>query len=339
MAAPSGGALTKVWQPRYAIEKNHQIVTFGSCFAQHISRELVAGGYSWLNAEQAPKFNGSDYALEYGYDVFSARTGNIYTTAQLRQWAEWAVGDATPPDEIWQDGDRFQDPFRPNIEPGGFASRDEVMQSRQVAIERFGQAITQADWLIFTMGQTECWQNVEHGHFYAMCPGTIAGSFEPDKHRFRNLGYSETEAEMRAAIAIFRRLNPALKILLTVSPVPMTATGSRNHVLIANGFTKSTLRAVAATLSTEEGIDYFPSYELITTPGVGRKLFEANKRSVSARGVRMVMGHFKAGLEGDGGETPVPAKAVADKETDLVDDDFENDVACEERMLDAFAPR
>ena len=142
VASPPEGALNKVWQPKYAIKKSHQIASFGSCFAQHISRELTANGYNWLNAEQAPKYNRSNYAREYGYDVFSARTGNIYTTAQLRQWVEWAAGDATPPDEIWQSDGRFHDPFRPNIEPDGFASAHEVLQSRELTIERFGQAIT-----------------------------------------------------------------------------------------------------------------------------------------------------------------------------------------------------
>jgi hypothetical protein len=40
--------------------------------------------------------------------------------------------------------------------------------------------------------------------------------------------------DLLAAIAVARAANPDLRILLTVSPVPLTATATGEHVLSAN---------------------------------------------------------------------------------------------------------
>ena len=36
-----------LWSPKFAIGKSDPIAALGSCFAQHISRALVAEGYNW----------------------------------------------------------------------------------------------------------------------------------------------------------------------------------------------------------------------------------------------------------------------------------------------------
>ena len=70
-------------------------------------------------------------------------------------------------------------------------------------------------------------------------------------------------------------------ILLTVSPVPLTATASGSHVLVSSTYSKSVLRAVAGDLCSEcKHIDYFPSYEIITNPRLHSSAFANNLRSV-----------------------------------------------------------
>jgi DNA-binding IclR family transcriptional regulator len=82
-----------------------------------------------------------------------------------------------------------------------------------------------------------------------------------------------------------------------VSPVPLTATASGDHVLVATTRSKSTLRTVAAELAADDpGVDYFPSYEVITGAPARMAFFEDNLRSVRAEGVATVMGHFFRGL-------------------------------------------
>lgn len=144
-----------LWRPRFVIAPSDQIVTFGSCFAQHIGRALAARGYGWTDHEPAPPLLTKDEAAAFNFGVFSVRVGNIYTGRMLRQWVSWALGDAPVPLEIWQSEGRFHDPFRPTIEPGGFASADEVLAAREITLERFRAAITRTSVFIFTLGLTE----------------------------------------------------------------------------------------------------------------------------------------------------------------------------------------
>jgi GSCFA family len=59
--------------------------------------------------------------------------------------------------------------------------------------------------------------------------------------------------------------NTGKRILMTVSPVPLTATFSGMDVVIANAYGKSVLRAVAQAIRDEfDRVDYFPSYEMVT---------------------------------------------------------------------------
>ena len=73
--------LQEVWRPKLAVKATDAIVTFGSCFAQHIGRALVERGFNWHSAEPRPPGLSASNARRFNYDVFSARTGNIYTTS------------------------------------------------------------------------------------------------------------------------------------------------------------------------------------------------------------------------------------------------------------------
>lgn len=323
-----------LWDPAFPLRKGHKVATFGSCFAQHISRALKAAGYSWFDAEPLPSFVSPDEAARFNYGVYSARTGNIYTAADLRQWLEWAAGEAEPPAEAWERGGRFFDPFRPAIEPDGFASAEEVQASRRATLAALRRAAEEASVFVFTLGLTEGWRNRAGGYSYAMCPGTVAGEFDPDAHQFVNQDYPAVLSDMRAAFKILRRLNPGLKVLLTVSPVPLTATASGQHVLLATTYSKSVLRAVAGYLAaTVPWIDYFPSYEIITAPPFRGRYFMPNQRGVAQEGVDFVMRVFLRALEAKfRDETPQPPLRLEPRQQTAAP----GDLKCEEEMLAAF---
>ena len=164
--------ITDLWQPKFPIGREDRISTYGSCFAQHIGAALRGSGFRWFEAEEPPFGLSPENRKRFNYGVFTARTGNIYTTTMLLQWVDWALGHAPVPDEIWEDGGRFQDPFRPAIEPEGFDSVAELRACRQATLAAFRRSITQADVFVFTLGLTERWINARQGHEYAVCPGT-----------------------------------------------------------------------------------------------------------------------------------------------------------------------
>jgi hypothetical protein len=327
-----------LWTAPFPITPKTRITTYGSCFAQHFSRALVARGYSWLDAEPAPAGLTPDAAQRFNYGVFSARTGNIYTASLLRQWVEWALGVSAPPEIHWEKAGRIYDPFRPAIEPEGFGSVAEMLASRRACIAAFRTSITTCNLFVFTLGLTESWWDAEGGFEYPMCPGTVAGTFDPARHVFRNQSYDFVRENLTRALTLIREgRDKGPKVLLTVSPVPLTATNSGNHVLVATMESKSILRAVAGQVAGKvRGVSYFPSYEIINSPVYRGAFFEPNLRSVNHNGVNHVMSCFFAGLGLDKTPAPAPApkkKTPARPRKPAASGD---DVKCEEELLAVF---
>lgn len=324
--------LEGVWRPRFPISPGDRMVTFGSCFAQHIGRALKARGYAWYDAERAPDTFTAEDMRRFNYGVFSARTGNIYTTAMLLQWTRWALGRARPPKEIWEEGGRFHDPFRPRIEPNGFASRDEMLKSLHRAIASFRECIMKARVFVFTLGLTESWTHASRQWEYPVCPGTVAGTYLPEQHRFVNHDYAAVLASLAHAIDLISEANPRMRFILTISPVPLAATASGDHVLVATTASKAILRAVAASLvASRKNVDYFPAYELIASPVARGMFFAPDQRTVVAQGVDYVMDHFFRPLtpvSGANGGNSAPAAGLEPADP--------RDVVCEEELLDAF---
>ena len=280
------------WKPKSPITRATTIITVGSCFAQHISRSLKENGFNWLDSEPAPAALPPEIHATHGYGVFSFRTGNIYTAALLKQWVMWAAGKAEQSTESFLNDGRFFDPFRPSLTVEGFSSAEAMLAAKQVTLAAMLEAFRRADLFIFTLGLTEAWLNKD-GPVYPMCPGTIRGRFSAAHHAFHNYNERDVVRDLAETFDELRRINPSLRFLLTVSPVPLTATASGQHVLTATTYSKSVLRSAAGHLAQiREDVDYFHSYELITASALKGQFYEQNMRSVSSEGVAFVMRQF-----------------------------------------------
>ncbi len=329
-----------IYVKKFDFRPDERIATAGSCFAQHIARRLRGQGYRVLDVEPAPPGLGAA-ANDYGFGLYSARYGNIYTTRQMIQLAQEADGLRTPHEAVWRKGGRFFDALRPSVEPEGLPSAELVAEHRRQHLAKVRALLDQASLFVFTMGLTETWEHLEDGTVYPTAPGTIAGSFDPARHAFRNLTYEEVVADFLAFRALMRARNPDIRFLVTVSPVPLTATASGDHVLPATIYSKSVLRAAAGQLAhAHDDIDYFPSYEIIAGFQARGFFYEPNLRSVAAEGVDVVMRTF---LSQHGQATaPVAPPAAEPQETEPFaaaqrEADQADRVVCEEELLEAFA--
>jgi len=328
VADVSAWEMDPLWTPRLAFAGSDRFVTYGSCFAQHIGQALKRHGYDWLNAEPSPPELPEILAKEFNYGVFSARTQNIYTTSLFDQWLGWALDRGQVPEEVWEENGRYFDPFRPTVEPRGFVSLDELVQARHATLRAIRRSVVKADVLVFTLGLTEGWVNRRSGYVYASCPGTAYGEFDPELHSFVNFNYSQVRESLESALARIRRVNTRMRVLLTVSPVPLTATADNQHVVTATTYSKSVLRAVAGdVVQSHDFVDYFPSYEYFTSMPFRASLFDSNLRTASRFGVDYALSKFLSVLPPASGEPSVPENLHSD-----------DDVICEDAMLEAFAP-
>lgn len=307
-----------------------RVASAGSCFAQHIARRLRRDGFNYLDVEPPPMWLRAKNHARFGFGLFSARYGNVYTSAQLVQLLERAQGRFDPLEKVWIDPARGRvfDPFRPTIEPDGFGSEDEALRCQEGHLHSVRTLFAKCDVFVFTLGLTETWRSKLDGSVYPMCPGTGAGTFDERKYEFVNLTYDDVMRDMRQFIRTLSRRRAPIHFLLTVSPVPLTATASGRHVLTATTHSKAVLRAAAGQLSQEfENVDYFPSYEMISSPALRGWFFAPNGRDIHPDGVSHVMSAFTQGFCEPRERGPVQAPVETDEEL----------VWCDEKMLDRFA--
>ena len=321
--------LPDLYRPRFPLTTETRVFTAGSCFAQHVGAAMKRAGISVIDAEPALRGMPPETARRFGYGTYSARTGNIYTVRQFRQLVEEMLGLFTPALPAWEKDGRWWDALRPGVEPEGLTSPEQVAEMRAQHLVALGRALEEAELLVFTLGLTEGWEHRDSGTAYPTAPGTIAGSHDPDIFVFRNYGVAEILEDFTVLEEMLAELNPDLRWLLTVSPVPLAATATEDHVLTATMRSKAVLRVVCdMARDSSDRIDYFPSYELVMSPAHKGGAFGDDLRSVRPEVVDGIMSLFLASH----GLAPAPEDATEDV-GETVDE-----AICEDVLLDAFRP-
>jgi len=275
------------------INTQEKISTMGSCFAQHLARKIANTGFNYFVPENAPNHMTDEQAFASNYGVFSARYGNVYTVRQALQLFERAFNLKKFEENIWSKDGYVVDAFRPQIQPTGFSTIDSLLEDREKHLESVRKIFTESDWLIFTLGLTEAWRSKTDGAIYPVAPGVSGGSFDPSIHEFINFSILDVLSDLRNLIDQIRSLNKNLKILLTVSPVPLIATYENRHILTSTVASKSILRVAADMMEREfQDVIYFPSYEIITSQASSGRYYADDLREVKQVGVDHVMRMF-----------------------------------------------
>lgn len=281
------------------IRKGDKVVSAGSCFASNIVPYLEKAGFTYLRTEMThPAFQ--DVPGEnLGYANFSAAYGNLYTARQLLQLLKRCLKLFTPAEDRWRVGGEIIDALRPGLRYRARSDREfDVLTAQH--LRRTREAFEKADVFVFTLGLTEAWVSKRDGTVFSACPGTVAGAFDPELHGFHNFDVFEITADLDEFIRLLYGINPKVRIILTVSPVPLVATATGGHVLSATIYSKSVLRVAAREASKlHPEVTYFPSYEIVTGPQAPNEFFEADRRNVSREGIEAVMAALLANCEAD----------------------------------------
>jgi hypothetical protein len=280
-----------VVNPRFQLNGQSKIMTMGSCFAQHLSKWLLTHDFNLMLKEEE-KQNGG---------VFSANYGNVYTVQQALQLFERAFGRWSASEELYQDEKGiFYDPLRPSAIQGGFHSKDQALADRKQHESHVKELFLTADVLVFTLGLTEAWSRKTDHAVLPIAPGVVAGQFDTELYQFNNYSFDQIKHSLQQLITGLHSINPKCKVLLTVSPVPLAATYENKHIAVASMASKATLRAVVEEMLSQFGwVDYFPSFEVFFTPGIGQGYFDYDNRHVLPMGVahamRLFEKHYTAG--------------------------------------------
>jgi len=278
-------------------QKDDLIVSAGSCFASNLIPWIEKEGLEYLRTEELPS-QFKDLPENLGYRNFSAAYGNIYTARHLRQLYEQALRVRVPVEDRWYIDGMVIDPFRPGLAyPAESDAEFDLLKASH--LKAVLAAFHNATVFVFTLGLTEAWQSKVDGSVFPACPGTISGKFNAEKHEFKNFSVEEISEDLTKFIELLRASNPKVRFIITVSPVPLVATATKSHVLLASTYSKSVLRVVAEQVSSHLAhVSYFPAFEIITGPQAPFEYFESDRRNVSEIGVAEVMGSLLKGLTG-----------------------------------------
>ncbi len=273
------------------MDKSTPIGSAGSCFAVEIAEVLQEEKFNYVVTELGD--NPKEEAIIDGYEVgsgkamYSANFGILFNTPSLRQMAEKAFGEREFTKYL-VDGEHglLMDPYRENVY---FSSRENFLRDYPKHINAIKQVLLQSEVFIFTAGLNECWELLD-GTVISRNPRS--GFYHLIEHKV--LTVQENVDNILSFFNMVKRHNPKFKLVLTLSPVPLLATGrgDTHHILEANTHSKAVLRvALEEVVKQHKDIYYLPSYELVTE--CTQSPWEPDHRHVTRDTVSRVVSMFK----------------------------------------------
>lgn len=240
------------------------IASAGSCFAFEIAKVLQQQGFNYVISERADDPESGvlvdGYQAGDKYVKFSANFGILFNTPSLLQLAQKAFATRNFNQYLVKlENNLYTDPYRENV---FFKSKKAYIEDYPGHIAAIKNTLLNSKAFIFTAGLNECWQ---------MADGTVisrnpkAGFNHLIQHR--TLTVAENVEYIKEFYHLVKRHNPDFKLILTLSPVPLLATGraDTHHIIEANTHSKAVLRvALDQVVSELEDAYYLPSYELVT---------------------------------------------------------------------------
>lgn len=242
-----------------------KVFTIGSCFARNVEAALRDVGVEIVS--DVPDLGPVGEALGFAANLF-----NKYSIHSVCNDLKWALErDSYPADDVIYEmpGGGYCD-LQLGIPKLDFPIAD-IHAFRSKYLDVFAR-VADADVIILTLGYVETWFDTELGIYLNIAPPPALVKAHPDRFEFRVLSYQDVLDGLRTLYALLgKHRQKPLRMLVTVSPVPLLSTFRDMDVLVANTYSKSVQRAaIDEFVRATEGVDYFPSYEyvILSNPSV-----------------------------------------------------------------------
>jgi hypothetical protein len=277
----AGLALARV-TPKFELRSSDVFFCIGSCFARNIEEHLM---YRGIRVDSR--------LIAFG-DATTRPNAfvNKFTPGSILNELRWSLGGETyPRDSIVEDDGAWRD-----LQLAPWASAlpfDEVLERRQTVQQYFAR-IRKADVVVVTLGLVETWFDSQASVTLNAAPSYWMSRRFPGRFRLVVTDYAANLAAVNAIIdLITSRAAAGARIILTVSPVPMSQTFTADDVLVANTYSKSTLRAVASDAARGHAhVQYYPAYDTITTSNRSLAFNPIDNAHVTDAAVAAVTSHF-----------------------------------------------
>lgn len=244
---------------RFKIKRDDAIFCIGSCFAREIEKTLSKLGFNVLTSKISVS-SGSEFE-NLSPDVFLNRYNVPSILSELNL--------AFSPESLERKYlvEISEGKFRDYLLAADYvtAAANDLLEIRKKYADQISK-IREANVVILTLGLSEVWFDKMDGVYLNKCPDPKILKCYPDRFELRILDYEDTVKGLESIRKILvENLDEEIKILVTVSPVPLLSTFRDVSVFEANAYSKAVLRsAVDSFLKIHENISYFPSYEMVS---------------------------------------------------------------------------
>jgi hypothetical protein len=266
------------------------VASMGSCFAEEFAYHMLAKGFNYIRTEKKHSS--------------SANWGRVYTIPNLKQIVDYSSIPSYPiilektssrsnkqEKSGWFDPLRDRSPLHPDEETAGL----EIQKHRQASLEVFRKT----EILVSTLGQNEGWRDKNTGLVWAQRPPSDILAANPQRFTFETFAQVNILADMKDILERLFQLNPSLKIILSVSPVPAFATFHKKPVIPGSFANKCILRVVVEEIKNDEKfkqkVYYFPSFEMVLA--YNPFSFRADNRHVMPRCLKHIFKALDKGLK------------------------------------------
>ena len=274
--------------PKFKLRRDDKFYAIGSCFARGLENAL--SNHKIAVESAAPEFAKLQAANK---EVSGLGFTNKYTTYSILNELRWALD----PDAVFPQASIVKVTkttwYDPHTNPSlALADLDETLE-RRVLMQAVTRRIVNCRAVIVTLGLAEVWRDVKADVFINRTPIPSLLETEPDRYEFHLTGFAENLANLEAIHALLAQYgHPDVRIIVTVSPVPLMNTFSTMDIVVANTWAKSILRAVAQeSAAAHDNVDYFPSFEIVQSSD-RTAVWETDLRHVKGAGAQHVMELF-----------------------------------------------
>jgi len=213
-----------------AIDYNSNVVLFGSCFSENISKKLAYYKFAEFTNPLGILFHPK--AIEK----------LILKAVQREQFTEEAVFFHN---ERWHCFDAHSSLSA--------ISKEELLQGLNTAIDSTNQQINKASHIIITLGTAWVYRLLETDSLVANCHKIPQQKFSKVL-----LSVDEIVRSLTAIISSIKMINSKAQIVFTLSPVRHNKDG-----FVENAQSKAHLLAAIHTVVKKGNISYFPAYEIL----------------------------------------------------------------------------
>ncbi len=262
------------------LEENTKYGSIGTCFAEEFSTYLKENSEigKYITLEDNP----------WSSSVF---WGRVYTTGNLLQIINYSI-QKNYPIHVEKSSVGYLDPLRDRSLPT-FESLEKLKSSVKDHRRNSLKLFKIVDVLVITLGQNETWFDHKLEIAWGAIPPSTIRKIVENRFVPIEYDYQENLNNLDQIISKLKTINPNLKIMLTVSPVPAYATFLGESVISKSFASKCILRSVVDKIVNEYKNDvfYFPSFEMVL--GYNSSSFISDNRHVKKSRVNKIFKIFE----------------------------------------------